>query len=65
MIDRPIMFYIEQERARCLALAKKLARGADAGLLAFCLENSYSVSEIPTARKRFNDQGGDNIDDLF
>jgi hypothetical protein len=49
VIDRTIQSYIDDERKRTVALARKIS----GGLLIYCIENSYSVSEIATARERY------------
>ena len=47
------------ERERCAALSMKLARGRDAGLLTYCIENSVNADEIEHFRARYEEMGGD------
>jgi hypothetical protein len=49
--DRTIQSYIDEERQRVVALARKVS-GA---LLIFCIDNGYSVAELTIARKRFEE----------
>lgn len=62
--EHPIMHYVREERGRCAALAKALVQ--DAELLMFCINNTYNVTEIDTARKRLIElQPVDEFEDLM
>jgi len=64
VIDRPIQQFIEEERERCAALAKKLAQGSDADFLAYCIENAIAVTDdLAHWRKRFGEVSGDSGED--
>jgi len=66
VIDRPIMQFVREERARCRALVVALARGADKEFLLYALDNAYSVEELPEQRKRFAEfQPEDPLEDLM
>ncbi len=58
--EKYISTYVNEERARCAALAKKV-RG---DLLIFCIEHAYTVEELDTARQRFAEQP-DSAEDLM
>jgi hypothetical protein len=62
-MEHPIQHYIADERARCLALARAIQHRP---FLFFCIENSYSVTELETARQRLEEmQPVEDIEDLM
>lgn len=61
MTEKYVMAYVGEERARCAALSQKV-RGP---LLTFCIENSYTVEELDTARQRFAEQPPEDTEDLM
>lgn len=62
VIDRPIQSYIDDERQRVIKLARKVS----GGFLLFCIERSYTVEDIPDARKRFEESEPDaDAEDLM
>jgi hypothetical protein len=66
VIDRPIMHYINEERARCAALAKRLARGTDKEFLIHCIDYSVQPEEIAERRVRFAEMSPpDDVEDLM
>ncbi len=66
IIDRTIMSYIEEERARCAALVVKLARGADKSFLIHCINFSVQPSATEDRRTRFDEMSADEgIEDLL
>jgi hypothetical protein len=65
IMDRPIMSYINEERARCRALVMRLTRGADKEFLLYALDNAVTVEELGDHRKRFEELRSDNIEDLM
>lgn len=61
-----IQDYIEEERARCAALAMKLARGFDKDFLIHCIEYSVQPIETDERRKRFDEMTPvEDIEDLM
>jgi len=65
MSEGTIMSYVEQERARCVALCKALAKGVDKDFLIHCIEYSIQPNEVADRRKYFADLGGNDIEDLM
>ena len=66
MTEKLIMDYIEEERARCAALATKLARGFDKDFLVHCIEYSVQPIETDERRKRFAEMTViEDIEDLM
>lgn len=52
VIDRPIMTFVRDERARCAALARAI--GPETSFLIFCIDNSYEINETERAREMFD-----------
>jgi len=62
IFEKTIQSYIDEERTRTVKLARKVS----GGLLIFCIENAYSVAELPTARQRYEESKGDeDAEDLM
>jgi hypothetical protein len=60
------MSWVEEERARCAALATKLARGADRDFLIHCINYSVQPIETDERRKRFAEMTPvEDIEDLM
>ena len=66
MTEKLIMEYVEEERARCAALAAKLARGTDRDFLIHCINYSVQPIETDERRKRFDEMTViEDIEDLM
>jgi hypothetical protein len=52
VIDRPIMTFVTEERARCRALVSSIT---DQALLLFCIDHAYHVTDLEIAKKRFEE----------
>ena len=68
MTEKLIMDWVEEERARCLALVVALAPdGDEKSFLLHCIVYSVQPSEIDERRKRFNELSApyDDVEDLM